>query len=83
MNSSRVATPLKDRSRRLIHQQFQRWHRGTGPELLAFARGLRSMLIDNFLEIQPGGSRLHFPMVELKNLPQAVDFFRASGREDC
>ena len=42
-------------------------------ELLAFARGLRSMLMDNFLEIRPGGSRPHFPLVGLKKIPHAVD----------
>ena len=41
------------------------------------------MLIDNCLEIQPGGSRPHFSMVGLKKIPHAVDFFRASGRADC
>ena len=32
------------------------------------------MLIDIFLNIQPGGSRPHFPMVGLKKIPHAVDF---------
>ena len=47
---------------------------GTDPELLAFASGLRLMLIDKFVEIQPGGSRPHFPMVRLKKIPHAVEF---------
>ena len=45
--------------------------------------GLRSVLIDKFLEIQPGGSRPHFPMVGLKKIPHAVEFSRASGRAGC
>ena len=48
-----------------VTQHSQRRRRRTGPELLEFARNLRSTLIDNFLEMQPGGSRLHFPMVGL------------------
>ena len=32
------------------------------------------MLVANFLEIQPGGSRPHFPMVRLKEIPHTVTF---------